>query len=35
MRTGEHQGQYVIVGAGKGEKFAHWLVDPWTEKVER
>lgn len=32
----EHQQQYVIVGEkGKGEKFAHWLVDPWSPKMER
>ncbi|KAI9019150.1 monooxygenase [Hyaloraphidium curvatum] len=27
--------QYITVGEGKGEKFKHWLTDPWTKYVER
>lgn len=34
MRT-DGTAQYVVIGEGKGEKYADWLKDPWCEPVER
>ncbi|KAI9025661.1 putative flavoprotein [Hyaloraphidium curvatum] len=31
----DHLDQYITVGIGAGEKYTHWLKDPWTEPKER